>query len=116
MIKFGDLCTRTFQKCSERSSFSILRTCAQLPSKLPSTRPGSGPVNRTATLIFEVRTFSTSRIIPNSAVEGEAQDKAQAFRSERNRPVPLSAVAGIGAIERRPQASRTKCQVTKKTL
>jgi len=28
-------------------------------------------------------------------VEGEAQDKAQAFRSERNRPVPLSAVAGI---------------------
>jgi len=35
---------------------------------------------------------------PDSAVEGEAQDKAQAFRSERNGPVPLSAVAGIGAM------------------
>jgi hypothetical protein len=34
----------------------------------------------------------------DSAVEGEAQDKAQAFRSERNGPVPLSAVAGIGAM------------------
>ena len=32
------------------------------------------------------------------AVDGEAQGKAQAFRSERNRPVPLSAVAGIGAM------------------
>ena len=32
---------------------------------------------------------------PDSAFEGEAQDKAQAFRSERNRLVPLSAVAGI---------------------
>ena len=32
------------------------------------------------------------------AVEGEAQDKAQAFRSERNGPVPLSAVADIGAM------------------
>jgi hypothetical protein len=35
---------------------------------------------------------------PDSAVEGEAQGKAQAFRSERNRPVPLSAVADIGAM------------------
>jgi hypothetical protein len=34
----------------------------------------------------------------DSAVEGEAQDKAQAFRSERNEPVPLSAVAGIRAL------------------
>ena len=34
----------------------------------------------------------------DSAVEGEAQDKAQAFRSERNGPVPLSTVAGIGAM------------------
>ena len=31
----------------------------------------------------------------DSAVEGEAQDKAQAFCSERNGPVPLSAVAGV---------------------
>jgi hypothetical protein len=37
-------------------------------------------------------------INPDSAVEGEAQDKAQAFHSERNRPVPLSGVAGIGAM------------------
>jgi hypothetical protein len=35
---------------------------------------------------------------PDSAVEGEAQDKAQAFRRERNGPVPLSAVAGIGVM------------------
>jgi len=35
---------------------------------------------------------------PNSAVKSEAQDKAQAFRSERNGPVPLSAVAVIGAM------------------
>jgi hypothetical protein len=35
---------------------------------------------------------------PVFTVEGEAQDKAQAFRSERNGPVPLSAVAGIGAM------------------
>src|SRR5215510_6189386 len=34
----------------------------------------------------------------DSAVEGEAQDKAQAFRIERNGPVPLSTVAGIGAM------------------
>jgi hypothetical protein len=34
----------------------------------------------------------------DSADEGEAQDKAQAFRSERNRPVPLSLVAGIGSM------------------
>jgi len=35
----------------------------------------------------------------DSAVESEAQDKAQAFRSsERNGPVPLSAVAGISAM------------------
>src|SRR5262249_60079082 len=34
----------------------------------------------------------------DSAVEGEAQDKAQAFRGERNGPVPLNAVAGIGAM------------------
>jgi hypothetical protein len=34
----------------------------------------------------------------DSAIEGEAQDKAQAFRSERNEPVPLSVVAGIGAM------------------
>jgi hypothetical protein len=39
-----------------------------------------------------------SEITPDSAVEGEAQDKAQAFRSERNGPVPLGAVAGIGAM------------------
>jgi len=37
---------------------------------------------------------------PDSAVEDEAQDKAQAFRSERNRPVPLSLVAGIGEMSR----------------
>jgi hypothetical protein len=36
--------------------------------------------------------------VPDSAVQGEAQDKAQAFRSERNGPVPLRAVAGIGAM------------------
>jgi hypothetical protein len=35
---------------------------------------------------------------PDSAVEGETQDQAQAFRSERNGPVPLSVVAGIGAM------------------
>jgi len=35
---------------------------------------------------------------PDYAVEGEAQDKAQAFRSERNGLVPLSVVAGIGAM------------------
>jgi len=34
----------------------------------------------------------------DSAVEGEAQDKAQAFCSERNGAVPLSALAGIGAM------------------
>jgi hypothetical protein len=39
-----------------------------------------------------------SQLNPGSAVEGEAQDKAQAFRSERNGPMPLSAVAGIGAM------------------
>ena len=39
-----------------------------------------------------------SQLNPGSAVEGEAQDKAQAFRSERNGPVPLGAVAGIGAM------------------
>jgi len=39
-----------------------------------------------------------SEITPDSAVEGEAQDKAQAFCSEHNGPVPLSAVAGIGAM------------------
>src|SRR5262245_40276022 len=49
----------------------------------------------------------------DSAVEGEAQDKAQAFCSERNGPVPLSALAGIGAMSG-PQPLRTKCQVTKK--
>jgi len=37
-------------------------------------------------------------MIPDSAVESEAHDTAQAFRSERNGPVPLSAVAGIGAM------------------
>ena len=37
-------------------------------------------------------------INPGFPVEGEAQDKAQAFRSERNGPVPLSAVASIGAM------------------
>jgi len=40
----------------------------------------------------------SNQIRPDSAVEGEAQDEAQAFRSERNGPVPLSAVAGIGAM------------------
>jgi hypothetical protein len=50
----------------------------------------------------------------DSAVEGEAQDKAQAFRSERNGPVPLSTVAGIWCDERRPQPLRTKCQLTRK--
>src|SRR5262249_47712684 len=50
---------------------------------------------------------------PDSAVQGEAQDKAQAFRSERNRPVPLSLVAGIGAM-RASSTAPTKCQVTKK--
>jgi len=35
---------------------------------------------------------------PGFRIEGEAQDKAQAFRSERNGPVPLSEVAGIGAM------------------
>src|SRR5215475_12383712 len=39
-----------------------------------------------------------SEITPDSAVEGEAQDKAQAFRNERNGPVPLGAVAGIGVM------------------
>jgi hypothetical protein len=39
-------------------------------------------------------------INPGVPVEGETQDKAQAFRSERTRPVPLSAVAGIGAMSR----------------
>jgi hypothetical protein len=38
------------------------------------------------------------RIIPDSAVEGEAKSKAQAFRSERNGPVPLSQVASSGAM------------------
>src|SRR5215510_4128004 len=38
------------------------------------------------------------RLIPDSAVERETQDKAQAFCSDRNGPVPLSAVAGIGAM------------------
>ena len=33
----------------------------------------------------------------DSAVEGEAKSKAQAFRSERNGPVPLSQVASSGA-------------------
>src|ERR1043166_2011509 len=56
------------------------------------------------------------QMIPDSAVESEAQDKAQAFRSERNGPVPLSAVVGIGVDERRPQPVRTKRQVTKTTL
>ena len=40
-----------------------------------------------------------SRILnPDSAVEGEAKSEAQAFRSERNGPVPLSQVASIGVM------------------
>jgi hypothetical protein len=46
------------------------------------------------------RTLGSNALNPDSAVEGEAQDKAQAFRSERNGPVPVSAVAGIGAMSR----------------
>jgi len=38
------------------------------------------------------------QVISDSAVESEAQDKAQAFRSERNGLVSPSAVAGIGAM------------------
>ena len=44
------------------------------------------------------RTVTAKEFNPDSAVEGKAQDKAQAFRSERNGPVPLSAVAGSGAM------------------
>ena len=55
-------------------------------------------------------------INPGFPVEGETQDKAQAFRSERNGPVSPSAVAGIVGDEQRPRPLRTKCQVTKKTL
>ena len=35
---------------------------------------------------------------PGFAVEGEAKSEAQAFRSERNGPVPLSQVASIGVM------------------
>ena len=35
---------------------------------------------------------------PGSAVEGEAKSEAQAFRSERNGPVPLSQVVSIGVM------------------
>ena len=52
---------------------------------------------------------------PDSAVEGEAQDKAQAFRSERNGPVPLSAVAGIGAM-RASSTVANEVPSNKKTL
>jgi len=38
------------------------------------------------------------QVISDSAVENEVQDKAQAFRSERNGPVSPSAVAGIVAM------------------
>src|SRR5262245_30519570 len=55
------------------------------------------------------------KINPASAVEGEAQDKAQAFRSERNGPVPRSAVAGIGAMSGVPNASN-EVPSNKKTL
>jgi len=35
---------------------------------------------------------------PDSTVEGEAKSEPQAFRSERNGPVPLSIVASSGAM------------------
>ena len=44
------------------------------------------------------RMVTAKEFNPDSAVEGKAQDKAQAFRSERNGPVPLRAVAGISAM------------------
>jgi hypothetical protein len=42
--------------------------------------------------------LSMDSFIPDSAVEGEAKSEAQAFRSERNGPVPLSQVASSGAM------------------
>ena len=37
-------------------------------------------------------------LTPDSAVEGEHRTRRKPSRSERNGPVPLSAVAGIGAM------------------
>jgi hypothetical protein len=57
----------------------------------------------------------TPHINPDSTGEGEAQDKAQAFRSERNGPMPLSAVASIGAM-RASSTAANEVPSNKKTL
>src|SRR5262249_15909171 len=62
---------------------------------LRSNCPASGKTNR---LSNPTPCWLTARINQDSAVESEAQDKAQAFRSECNGPLPLSAVAGSRAM------------------
>jgi hypothetical protein len=76
---------------SSWSFFPYVTVSERLQGETVSHRPIEA---RCAILVTEPAT----EFNPNSAVEGEAQDKAQAFRSERNGPVPLSAVAGIDAM------------------
>jgi len=53
---------------------------------------------------------------PDSAVEGEAKGEAQAFRSERNGPVPLSQIASIGVMSGVRNRLHKECRVRKMTL
>ena len=77
---------------------------------LKSTAQASISTSMSGKSIAASDQYPKQEIITDSAVEGEAQDKAQAFRNERNGPVLLSALAGIGAMSGVPNRCERSAQ------